>query len=738
MTGPEPADDGTQAHGVPVSGDRAPGRESERLLVLHRVSTLVAQQRRIDDVLREALESAVDLIGADSGAIHRWNAEHQLLHCEVAFGRHEPIVRTELRRGQGLTGTVFESQRSTIVNDYAGSSVATPESRSAGLRTAVCVPISLGGQQLGVLSVGSYTPSRTFDADDARLLELFAGMVAVALQNAERNAELEHRLERIRTLSRLTRFTANSLEVEHILPRIAQAAAELSGAAFATFWVADEAARTLSLGATSDEVVAADIGASGMPYGEGAAGWVAERRQSLTIDDVFADGRSRALDWWRRQGMKTSLTVPVLHGERLLAVLSLNGREPFRLNVADAEILESFLAQAAAAIRNASLYTSVRRSQEQLRQLIDHTPSAISLKDGAGRYILTNRRWLELFSFARRPDGSGPIGFTDDDLFAPSRAARTRQRDREVLATGRVAEYEATVDDGSEWRTLQYVKFPLSDGEGQPYAVCTISTDITERRRWEEEIAAALETQRAANEQLQRLNKAQSDFVSIVSHEFRSPLTGIQGFSELMRDELTEIGEMREYSADINREAERLTRMIDELLDLDRMESGRMRLHVEELDLGDLVMRLVTSAATRAPRHRFSYDLDPRLPRLSADRDKLTQVVVNLLDNAVKYSPDGGEIAVSVGYAQSQAHLRVRDQGMGIPPDALDAVFERYARIDSEQIRTIRGTGLGLPIVRQIVELHGGRVWVESALGAGSTFHVTLPLTGPPARATDV
>jgi signal transduction histidine kinase len=251
---------------------------------------------------------------------------------------------------------------------------------------------------------------------------------------------------------------------------------------------------------------------------------------------------------------------------------------------------------------------------------------------------------------------------------------------------------------------------------------------MTERKRWEDEISNALAAQRAANAQLERLNKAKSDFVSIVSHEFRSPLTGIQGFSELIRDELTDVAEMREYSADINREAERLSRMIDELLDLDRMESGQMALRFGPVNVGALVTQLVTSLGPRAPRHRLKLALAEPLPSLAGDADKLTQVVVNLLDNAIKYSPDGGEIVVGAVAEAGQIHLWVQDRGLGIPADALEAVFDRYTRVETAQHHLIRGTGLGLPIVRQIVELHGGRTWVESTLGEGSTFHVTVPL----------
>jgi signal transduction histidine kinase len=239
--------------------------------------------------------------------------------------------------------------------------------------------------------------------------------------------------------------------------------------------------------------------------------------------------------------------------------------------------------------------------------------------------------------------------------------------------------------------------------------------------------AEAFGRQRAAVAELERLNRAKSDFVSIVSHEFRTPLTGIQGFSEMMKsDELT-LDEMREYAGDINKDAHRLNRMITEMLDLDKMESGRMQLHRETVDLNATVSEAVDHIRPNAPRHPVALNLDPQLGEVSGDRDKLTQVIANLLNNAVKYSPQGGEIVVSTRVEGSTAHLVVRDHGIGIPEEALESIFERYGRVESRATRHIQGTGLGLPIVRQIVHLHGGTVWAESTVGEGSLFHVTLP-----------
>ncbi len=247
--------------------------------------------------------------------------------------------------------------------------------------------------------------------------------------------------------------------------------------------------------------------------------------------------------------------------------------------------------------------------------------------------------------------------------------------------------------------------------------------------------ALAFEHQRLAVEELERVNRAKSEFVSVVSHEFRTPLTGIQGFSEMIRDEDFTMEEVKEFAADINMDARRLSRMITDVLDLDRMESGRVTLHAEDgVDLHEIIRDVVAMTQPVAPHHQIAVELDPLVPTLTADGDAATQILTNLLSNAIKYSPEGGAILIRTRVADDSVEVSVRDHGMGIPPEMLNAVFERYTRVESESARHIQGTGLGLPIVRQIVEMHRGHVWVESELGEGSTFYFTLPLTSATAE----
>ena len=229
------------------------------------------------------------------------------------------------------------------------------------------------------------------------------------------------------------------------------------------------------------------------------------------------------------------------------------------------------------------------------------------------------------------------------------------------------------------------------------------------------------------NEQLATQNRIQSDFLSVVGHEFRTALTGILGFSEMIREGDLNEQDAQEYADDIHNDAIRLTRLINDLLDLERMKSGHIEMNWEQVEINTLIQDIISRTYLASHRDLLQLKLDPGGLLIKGDRDKLTQVITNLVNNAIKYSPEGGTILVGSRRESNSVHIFVQDHGIGIPPEKLEQIFERYARVESGATRYIGGTGLGLPIVRQIVEMHHGTVWAESIMGEGSTFHVVLP-----------
>jgi signal transduction histidine kinase len=244
--------------------------------------------------------------------------------------------------------------------------------------------------------------------------------------------------------------------------------------------------------------------------------------------------------------------------------------------------------------------------------------------------------------------------------------------------------------------------------------------------------------ERAAQaEALQRADALKNELISVISHELRTPLTSLVGFSELLLAGDFDEGRRAGFLQLLHQESLRLTELVDDFLDLQRIESGRQQLAAVPTDLRQVLSQAV-AAGEDDPSHPLALDLPADLPLVHAEADRVYQVLAHLLSNAKKYSPDGGEVRVSATVRGSDVEVSVADRGLGIPPEAMERLFERFFRIDTSDRRTIRGTGLGLAIVRQIINAHGGRVWAESeGPGHGARFAFTLPVAlapaGPPA-----
>jgi PAS domain S-box-containing protein len=228
---------------------------------------------------------------------------------------------------------------------------------------------------------------------------------------------------------------------------------------------------------------------------------------------------------------------------------------------------------------------------------------------------------------------------------------------------------------------------------------------------------------------LERLNQLKSEFVSLVSHEFRTALVGISGISEMIRDEEVNLDEAKAYAGDINKEADRLNRMINDMLDLDRIEAGRLTLHIDSVDLNDLLSSAAERVRAGSEHHWVTCKFEGD-PIVRCDPDRVAQVALNLLSNAVKYSPDGGDVTITTALRNGEVQVSIRDHGVGIAPEFMQKLFSRYERYEKTSGKII-GTGLGLALAKQIVEMHGGTIAVTSEPGAGSDFHFTLPLNGP-------
>ena len=224
------------------------------------------------------------------------------------------------------------------------------------------------------------------------------------------------------------------------------------------------------------------------------------------------------------------------------------------------------------------------------------------------------------------------------------------------------------------------------------------------------------------------IERMKDEILATVSHELRTPLSSLRGFAELMLAREYPRGKQREMLAIIDQESRRLGRLVDEFLDLQRIESGRQVYHMEAMAPLSLLEDAVALFTQANEHHRFRIETGAPLPDVTGDRERLMQVMENLLANAVKFSPEGSEILVQARAGGGHLEVRVRDHGIGVPPEAEEHLFEKFFRVEQPKELRKPGTGLGLSLVKAIVEAHGGTVAVDSELGEGATFRFTLPL----------
>ncbi len=354
----------------------------------------------------------------------------------------------------------------------------------------------------------------------------------------------------------------------------------------------------------------------------------------------------------------------------------------------------------------------VSREKDYLQALLGGVLEGVLVVDGRGRIKMVNDALRQLLSLPPSIEGRTPL-----EVIRHSQLEKSLQQ---VLEDGQSTTLELTLPSPQE-KTFEVnlVGIPppsdgVAKGEEGRQGVIAVFHDIT---------------------RLKELEKIRQDFVANVSHELRTPLTTIKGYAETLLDSALGKDVAPRFVEVIKRHADRLEKIVEDLLMLSKIESKEFVLSIEPVSLSELIVNVLDFLRESLSRKRItvSYDLTRPLPLVRGDRHYLEQVFVNLLDNAIKYGREGGEISISVAErGQREAEVSVRDDGIGIPKEDLPRIFERFYRVDKGRSKELGGTGLGLSIVKHIVQAHGGRIWAESTFGKGSTFHFTLPLRSSP------
>jgi signal transduction histidine kinase len=373
-----------------------------------------------------------------------------------------------------------------------------------------------------------------------------------------------------------------------------------------------------------------------------------------------------------------------------------------------------------------------------MSNLLSATGERVYFKDLLSRFLLISAGWIAAYAPDRAANDL--IGKTDFDVFSDEHASAARRDEQQIIRTGEpiVGKVELETYGGRTDTWVSTTKMPLRDSRGRIIGTFGISRDVTAQIRAENTTAQQALQLRAQNESLSELDRLKDEFVGLVSHELRTPLASILGYVEILREEGMTGPDAERCAEVIERNAQRLLRLVGDLQLLSQIQSGKLAMEFRRADLADIAAHAVEELRPEAERKHIDLALSvTAIPVLSVDLTRIAQLLANLLSNAVKFTADGGRVEVRLGSEGGQVVLAVSDTGVGIPAADQERIFERFYRTAIVRRQEIPGTGLGLTITKAIVAAHNGTIAVESAEGHGSTFTIRLPLPRVPAIDTE-
>ncbi|MDX1662299.1 MAG: GAF domain-containing protein [Candidatus Promineifilaceae bacterium] len=687
------------------------------------VAQSVAEVTDLALLYRRVVEAVRDRFGYYHTQLLRYDRQRDALVLVAGSGeagRQMEAQGHEMRLGEGLIGTAAEKRAPVLRTDVSDDPDWQPNPLLPRTRGEVAVPILFQDEVLGVLDVQSDSVG-ALDAEDQLALEGLAGQIAIAIENTRLRQEMEERLNELHSLQRL-------MSREAWLRYESQREAEATG-----YYFDQEAVHSLS--------------GNGQEARDGG-------------------GRKRA------QAVTLPLTV---RGEQF-GILGVEADEEDPLSDEEMALLESISLQVAEALENARLLEQTQKRAVEL-ETVSRVSAATSTILDADRLLqavvelarrsfnlyhahiyLVDETAGELLLMA----GSGEAG---DEMVRegwhipvdhPASIVARVARSGEGLIVNDVRQEEGFLPNPLLPATRSELAVPMVVGN-RVLGVLDVQSarvnnfteeDVRIQSALANQVAIALqnamlyEEQLETSERLREVDRLKSEFLASMSHELRTPLNSIIGFADVLLEGLD--GQLNERMEEdvrlIRNSGEHLRDLIGDILDMSKIEAGMMELRYETIDPESIAYDLEAFARTQMMAHNkdltFSVKVDPALDVIEGDRTRFRQVLYNLVNNAIKFTSEGG-VTVSMNRIGDDVVVAVEDTGVGLESENIPIVFEQFRQVDGSLTRTVGGTGLGLPISKSLVELHGGEIWVESERGEGTTFAFTIPREKPVEQKTE-
>jgi GAF domain-containing protein len=745
----------------------------------------------IQPVLDTVTESAARLCQAFDAAIWRREGDRLLLvahHGPILIG---PVgeFTLPLVRGAVAGRSVLDGQ-TVHVADTQTEGDAFPESsenaRRMGFRTILSVPLMREGVAIGSIQLRR-TEAKLFTDKQVGLLETFADQAVIAIENARlfheleaRNRDLTTALEQQTATSEILRVISQSqTDVEPVFDVIVRSAVRLCNGLFGDVTRYDGHRVTLAAqhNLSPEGLEALQSIFPGPLDPESVTGRALLSRAPVHEHDRAGDvAYATFAKLARAAAYRTLIAVPMLRDGQPIGTINVARREMLPFSETEIELLKTFADQAVIAIENVRLFKELETRTAELTRSVGELRALGEVGQAISSTLDLQTVLSTIVARATQLAGmdAGVIYEYDErrEVFEPRATERLEAAIVQALiatpvrkgegATGRLADVpepiqlpdvrdiaeQIPVRDvlvGAGYRALLAVPLVREDhliggltvfrktpGEFPAEIVELLKTFATQSSLAIQNARLFREIEQKSRE-LEAASRHKSEFLSNMSHELRTPLNAIIGFSEVLGDRL--FGELtdkqEEYLKDIMESGQHLLSLINDILDLSKIEAGRMELELTDFDLPQAIDNALTLVRERAGRRGIALHqaVDERLGEILGDERKVKQVLLNLLSNALKFTPEGGRIDVSARFQDSSAEISVTDTGVGIAPEDQEAVFEEFRQVGTAA-RKVEGTGLGLTLCRKFVELHGGRIWVKSQVSVGSTFTFTIPVRG--------
>jgi len=740
-------------------------RRIQEMNALTRVSQGVNVTLTFDDALELIYAQTSQTIPSSHFHITLYNEGSDYYYYGFCVENNERIPERENQPfpiNMGLGPEVLFKGRQIITQDYLRECQARNVTPAlSDVLAWMGVPLNSGAKSIGALSIGSRDAATVYTKGQLDLLQSIADQTAGAIVKARLLEETQQRAKQLSTLNEITRQLTSTLELEPLLQNILESAVSILNCEAGSLFLVDEQTGELVFKVTVGPVAANLVGQR-LPPGTGIVGRAVQAREPL-IENEPQKSNTRFAGIDKQTGFvsRSLMAVPLQVKDRIIGVVEvINRRDGLPFVEDDQSLLSAFAGQAAVAIENTRLFMltdqelAARVEELSVMQRIDRELNASLEMDRAMRITL---EWALRQSNAE----AGLIGMLEEDKLRVMAHQGFEEKTAALFERPMTIELPALVQ-AVESGQPQRVTVTASAQKILPGAHTQISipirretsvigllhlesasdslVDIAFLTRLTDHAAIAISNAQLYGE-VERANASKSEFVAFVAHELKNPMTSIKGYTDLMAaGSVGAINEMQSsFLNTIKTNVERMSTLVSDLNDNSKLEAGRLRLDYKAVEVAPLIDETARSLKRQIEdkKQTIGIVLPENISLIWADRVRVIQVLVNLLSNSCKYTPEGGHLELGAEESANHwdpngaarvVHIWVKDNGLGMTPEDQKKLFNKFFRSEDSEARKSPGTGLGLHITKSLVELQGGKIWFESEFRAGTTFHITVPV----------